>query len=353
MQAPGENLLIKMWETLADRGIGGLLRPWQMRREGRASIELRKQELLQLAQTEADAAAIRSGQLRLGPGGEMIPVLAAAETAEPRSPGLNGEPEPQRLLLRAVTESTLADATRREVNVAKAILFAEQDIEDSSCASPGQQAPPSRPPDPDWLYRWRDAASEVSAEELQNLWGRVLAGEVRAPGTFSLRTLDFLRNLSRSEAEAIELLSNYSLGDFIFRGDEALLNDQGMNMSFLLALQDLGVISGVGGLGLNITLPSLSLDVFECAFIVGSRVLIIKHADVAKKLEFPAYVVTRLGREVFRLGFQKPSEPYLKSVGISAASQGFDVSIATGFALPDGRIRYFNAEHVEPSPPAA
>ncbi len=41
MQAPGENLLLKMWDTLAERGIGGLLRPWRMRREGKASIERR------------------------------------------------------------------------------------------------------------------------------------------------------------------------------------------------------------------------------------------------------------------------------------------------------------------------
>ncbi len=353
MQAPGENLLMKMWETLAERGIGGLLRPWQMRREGKASIELRKQELLQLAQAEADAAAIRSGQRRLGLGGEIIPVAAPTEAAELKSLALEGPREPQRLLLRAVTESTLADATRREVNVAKAILFAEQDIEDSSRASPSDKAPPSGPPDPDWLYRWRDAASEVSAEELQNLWGRVLAGEVKAPGSFSLRTLDFLRNISRPEAEAIELLSHYSLGEFIFRGDEELLNGQGMNMGFLLALQDLGVISGVGGIGLNVTLSSLRPDVFERAFMVGNRVLVIKHADVVKELEFPAYVVSRLGREVFKLGVQKPSEPYLQAIGAAAAGQGFEVNIASGFALPDGRIQYFDPERVQPTPPAA
>ncbi len=50
MEFPGEKLVIKLWETVAERGIGGLFRPWQMRREGRVSIELKREELLVIAQ---------------------------------------------------------------------------------------------------------------------------------------------------------------------------------------------------------------------------------------------------------------------------------------------------------------
>ena len=41
MEAPGEKLIIKLWESIADKGIGSLLKPWQIRREGRASIDLK------------------------------------------------------------------------------------------------------------------------------------------------------------------------------------------------------------------------------------------------------------------------------------------------------------------------
>jgi len=43
---PGEKLIIKMWETLTEKGVGGLLRPWQIRREGRTTTDVRKEELL-------------------------------------------------------------------------------------------------------------------------------------------------------------------------------------------------------------------------------------------------------------------------------------------------------------------
>lgn len=354
MQAPGETLILRMWETLTERGIGALLRPWQMRREGRASIEIRKQELLELAQAEADAVAIRAGQRRLGPDGVFIPAASISSTQEP-APLTSAEgTEPRRLLLEAVTDSAIADATRREVNVARAILFAEEELQQQANSAPaGGPAETEPSPDPDWLYRWRDAASEVSAEELQHLWGRVLAGEVRAPGTFSLRTLEFLRNISRSEAEAIELLARYSLGDVIYCGEPPLLEAQGMNLSFLLAMQDLGVISGVGGLGLTLTIRTSTPDMFEKAFIIGHRVVIVAHADAQKNLVLPIYVVTRLGQEVFRLAAPEPSDLYLRDLGAAAISQGFEAHIASGYWLSDGSFQYFNAERIaSPSPSA-
>lgn len=49
MDYPGEKLLTRLWETLAEKGIGSLFAPWQARRMGRAQIETRRDELLALA----------------------------------------------------------------------------------------------------------------------------------------------------------------------------------------------------------------------------------------------------------------------------------------------------------------
>ena len=61
MEFPGEKLVIKLWETVTEKGIGGLLSPWQTRREGRAQADIQRNERLVLAQTERDVADIRSG----------------------------------------------------------------------------------------------------------------------------------------------------------------------------------------------------------------------------------------------------------------------------------------------------
>lgn len=59
------------------------------------------------------------------------------------------------------------------------------------------------PVDPDWSARFFDYIKNCSDETVKNLWAQILAGEIRTPGSFSLRTLDMLRNLSKSDAETI------------------------------------------------------------------------------------------------------------------------------------------------------
>lgn len=353
MQAPGENLIIRLWDTLAEKGIGSLLRPWQIRREGKATLEVRKQEILALAQAETDAAAIRAGQRKLGPGGDLL-TLSSDDSSRSSVSGAGGEEEkPKRLLLQTVSDSVVADALRKEVNVARAIHFAEDELR-AGAQTTGQQPPtPTSSPDSDWLYRWRDAASEVSAQELQHLWGQVLAGEVKSPGQFSLRTLEFLRNITKQDAEAIELLSRYVFGTFMYSGDAKLLEAEGLNFAFLLSLQELGVISGVGGLGLNVNLGSLRSDVFQHGFVIGNRIILVSDPDPQKKIELPVYAVSRLGQEVCRLGSKQPSGLYMRSFGAAIANKGFDVSMAAGFPLPDGQFQYFSPEKIEPVAPPA
>ena len=166
---PGEKLLIRLWETVTEKGIGALLRPWQIRREGRALVDVRREELLVIAQTEQDVKAIQSGQKIVDANHQLTKLH---EQASP---------------LAIVHRNRIAQEIRSEVNVSKALLGAEAELENDP------QTPPDRTVDEDWLFRWRDAASVVSSEELQTLWGRVLAGEIKSPGSFSLRTLEFLK----------------------------------------------------------------------------------------------------------------------------------------------------------------
>ena len=72
MDFPGEKLVIKLWETLAEKGLGSLLSPWQAGREGRSRNEIRQNEILMLAQAETDAADIRSGKKQLRPDGTLL-----------------------------------------------------------------------------------------------------------------------------------------------------------------------------------------------------------------------------------------------------------------------------------------
>lgn len=81
------------------------------------------------------------------------------------------------------------------------------------------------PVDSDWIARFFGYAEDVSNEEMQHLWGRLLSGEVSRPGSFSMRTLELTRSLSSDEASIFHALCNYSLGGaFVFGLDEPLVD---------------------------------------------------------------------------------------------------------------------------------
>ncbi len=61
MDYPGEKLLLKLWETLAEKGIGSLLAPWQEKRLAQARGEIRCNEMLLIAQTEKEIESIKAG----------------------------------------------------------------------------------------------------------------------------------------------------------------------------------------------------------------------------------------------------------------------------------------------------
>ncbi len=65
--------------------------------------------------------------------------------------------------------------------------------------------------DEDWRAIFFDKCRLVSDEEMQMLWGKVLAGEVNQPGTFSRRLLNLLSTTSESEARVFTTLCKYSV----------------------------------------------------------------------------------------------------------------------------------------------
>jgi hypothetical protein len=234
----------------------------------------------------------------------------------------------------------VAEEVRKQINVTRALLHAEEELEDDA------QTPPIDSVNEDWLYRWRDSASQVSTEELQNLWGRVLAGEVKAPGRYSLRTLEFLRNLGKDEAEAIDRLSQFRLGGAIFREAEEILAQEGVNFGFLLSMQQIGIVAGVEAIGLEMTEVSIQSDTFMLPLQSNGMVLVVKGQDPAAKLKLPIYQVTNLGNQVMSLVKFRANITYLRKVGEHIKGQGFEVEMAKCEDAGPNGIRYFATEQL-------
>lgn len=341
MEFPGEKLVIKLWETLAERGIGSLLTPWQTLREGRARIEVRRQELLTLAQAEKDAADVRAGRKQLRSDGTLalMPVdqgnayTEIATRVEPTIGLINA--------VNAATDNGLVNAARAELNAARAIIYAEEQL------THDPQAPPDRDVDEDWLFAWRDNVGKISAEDLQRIWGSILAGEIKSPGSYSIRTLELLRTLSKTEAEIISKVARYVIDGKIARGATHYLDEQGVNFAVLYRLQHMGVVAGVEALALQTTHKTVVEGKFLCALRSNGKALIVEHEDPSKVLQFEVYLLTEVGSQILTLGSFEPDLDYLRLVGKKIASQGFNVHLCDWVEVSETEGRYLNEERVD------
>jgi hypothetical protein len=337
---PGEKLVIKLWETLAEKGVGSLLTPWQTLREGRARIEVRRQELLMLAQAEKDAADLRAGRKQLRPDGTLA--LPAPQSGIPQNP--DGRIDPILIVGTAANVGvrvSAADNARAEINRSKAVIYAEEELLRDS------QEPPERTVDGDWLHAWQENAARVSAEDLQRLWGSVLAGEVKSPGKYSLRTLDFLRTVSKNEAEVFSTLARFVISDRVMRSQVAHLETNGLSFTVLLRMQALGLLSGVDSANLTSTFKTDVEGRFRSVFVSHNKALVVEHEDAAKTLDLEVYLLTDVGKQVLALGAFLADTDYMTLVAKEIIRKGFAVKLADWVPISETRGRFVNPQPVQ------
>ena len=86
---------------------------------------------------------------------------------------------------------------KRQANIESVVRYAAKQLGDKSVAD--------SEPDHDWTARFFSQVQDVSSEEMQSLWARVLAGQVEREGSTSVRTLQVLRNLDRATARLFRM----------------------------------------------------------------------------------------------------------------------------------------------------
>ena len=123
---PGEQLLIKLWDTISG-GIGAGLRPRQILREEAARTEVRRRDLLIISQAERDAGEIRSGKKTLERQGDELILLPA-----PEAPVLHPEPGMvERIdVVKDHQKNLEFNEFKRLLNLTKIGIFAEEEAEE-------------------------------------------------------------------------------------------------------------------------------------------------------------------------------------------------------------------------------
>ena len=73
--------------------------------------------------------------------------------------------------------------------------------------------PNSTKADQDWFSRFTTLAEDVSNNTMQDLWAKILAGEVAQPGSFSLKSLALFKSMSITDAKLLAKVCSLAVKD--------------------------------------------------------------------------------------------------------------------------------------------
>ena len=129
-----------------------------------------------------------------------------------------------------IQDRLLNKETKRQRNIDTVASIAAEELKDEQTVS-------EEPVNEDWSTRYFNIVEDISDNEMQTLWGRILAGEVKKPNSYSLRTLEFLKNLSKNEALSFVKVANLSLfgsgKNFVFNPDNGKYLEENHQIKFL------------------------------------------------------------------------------------------------------------------------
>lgn len=174
----------------------------------------------------------------------------------------------------------------------------------------------------DWINRFFNSVEDISDDDMQKLFGMILADEIRHPNTYSLRTLNVLRNLSKSEAELF-----VKIAPLVFHGlilsDGELLTKYGVSYVDIIKLDDCGLVSSKNS--------SNNLKVEKNCVVLNTKEHLIfakNEKDSAFSLKMGVYVLTPAGNELLKVVDSSKTESLMCDMARVIQNENKDVHIS-------------------------
>ncbi len=188
-----------------------------------------------------------------------------------------------------------------------------------------------------WLNRFFNSVADISDEDLQKLWGKVLAGEIKQPKSYSLRTLGTLKNISKHEAELFQKIVPYIVdmgGTLFLASNDKLLKKHGINYAEIMHLDECGLINSNSLITVN---PSVS-NAKEVALHNRSKLIIMQGIETKENVvSIGSYSLTGAGIELFHIMQSAPDDNFLYDLAEDIVSNNIDKVLITAY-----KINYIN-----------
>ena len=210
------------------------------------------------------------------------------------------EIEIDRLRQNSIREQTIYDRNRQAI-IANAIPQLEES------ASPQNM-------DNDWTANFFDKCRIVSDDDMQTLWSRILAGEANSPGSYSKRTVNFVSEISKEEAELFSSLCGFYVDLGGVKG--VLVFDVGdqIYVSHRISFDAVNSLSEIGLIEYNhlteLAIKRLKPNRYGASYF-GKRIY-FEIGATQPELDIGKVRLTMIGRELQKICGAKPVDGFLE-----------------------------------------
>ena len=247
--------------------------------------------------------------------------------------------ESDEIVLRRITYQQ----AKKQRNIENIIQRAAQDLSSVEEVS-------ADPVDEDWIARFFSISEDISTEQMQQLWGRILAGEVSKPKSFSLRTLDVLKNITKNEADVVEKVALAVLSQdnrsFLYSHADgsSFLNDEfAISRTDLLLMIDLGIVSTTDIMAYSNLFPNAISPIV----MQYGKWCIVVELEGEINFGFTVLPLSSVGHELLLLIDIQPKMSLVKKLAQSMKRTGLTVKYSTSYSInPDGSINYDNVQDI-------
>ncbi len=244
---------------------------------------------------------------------------------------------------RAAASKFAQRIVRERVNIDQVSEIAAVDLKSQPLALENENEPEAPPISEDWLNAFESEAAQMSSEQMQRLFGRILAGEIRRPTSYSIKTIKLMSQLDNRAATLFSLLCSLSISTRVPSSNVILdarvvsMGNAGSNslQAYGLGFDALNVLHEYG---LIISDFNSYMD-FRTAVAHESRImlpmtyqnaqwaLVPKVAPPAlQELKVHGVALSRSGKELLSIVDVEPNEPYTAALKNFFDQQGMTMT---------------------------
>ena len=231
---------------------------------------------------------------------------------------------------------------RKQRNIDNVAQSAAQELKEEPNVS-------NEPVSEDWSTRFFNIVEDVSDEEMQILWSRILAGEVKKPKSYSLRTLEFLKNLSKDEAmnfvKVAELAIFASDKNLVFNPDSGKMLEEKFKISFrdILELKELGLINMDTNLSLNFEAPTKDENII---LQYHNKGILFERKKDAGEMNLRCLVFTSIGMQLLPLIQPIPNIEYIKCLRDKLQTEKVSIKMGDIAKVPNEQLVITNVMEI-------